>query len=46
MGANVYELIDNETDEVINEIVVENDDELIELGEMSEALGFRIERIR
>lgn len=42
----VYEIIDNASDEVINEVVVENEDELIELEEMSEALGFRIERMR
>jgi hypothetical protein len=40
-----FSVIDNETHEIINEVQVENEDELMELEEMSEALGFYIEEV-
>ena len=41
----LYELIDNDSDVVINEITMDTDDELIEMTEIAELLGFRIEEV-
>jgi hypothetical protein len=40
-----YRLIDDKTGETINVFEVEGEDELIELEEMAEALGFYIEEV-